>query len=131
LQNYKSDAKQQVNLVWQTELPENTEYVFLDMTGNLCAYNSNYEKINQINFPLRKVDKPVAERYYLKLYQRNLQPLCIKDTKNNLFPLITIANLDTIKNNEWAQTANPMVKTMSNKDEQRGDKRVSIDKISV
>ena len=130
LQNYKSDAKQQVNLVWQTELPENTEYVFLDMTGNLCAYNSNYEKINQINFPLRKVDKPVAERYYLKLYQRNLQPLCIKDTKNNLFPLITIANLDTIKNNEWAQTANPMVKTMSNKDEQRGDKRVSIDKIS-
>jgi len=126
LQNYKSDAKQQVNLVWQTELPKNTEYVFLDMTGNLCAYDSNYEKI----IPLIKVDKPIAERYYLKLYQRNLQPLCIKDTKNNLFPLITIANLDTIKNNEWAQTANPMVKTMSNKDEQRGDKRVSIDKIS-
>ena len=128
LQKYKSDAKQQVNLVWQTELPENTEYVFLDMTGNLCAYDSNYEKINQINFPPLK--NAVAARYYLKLYQRNLQPLCIKDTKNNLFPLITIANLDTIKNNEWAQTANPMVKTMSNKDEQRGDKRVSIDKIS-
>jgi hypothetical protein len=128
LQNYKSDAKQQVNLVWQTELPENTEYVFLDMTGNLCAYDSNYEKINQINFPPLK--NAVAERYYLKLYQRNLQPLCIKDTKNNLFPLITIANLNTIKNNEWAQTINPMVKTMSNKDEQRDNKRVSIDKIS-
>ena len=128
LQKYKSDAKQQVNLVWQTELPENTEYVFLDMTGNLCAYDSNYEKINQINFPPLK--NAVAERYYLKLYQRNLQPLCIKDTKNNLFPLITIANLNTIKNNEWAQTINPMVKTMSNKDEQRDNKRVSIDKIS-
>ena len=130
LQKYKSDAKQQVNLVWQTGLPENTEYVFLDMIGNLCAYNSNYEKINQINFPQMRVGNQVAGRYSLKLYQRNLQPLCIKDSKNNVFPLITIANLDTIKNNEWMQTTNAMVHTMSNKDEQLGDKRVSIDKIS-
>jgi hypothetical protein len=129
LQNYKSDAKQQVNLVWQTELPENTEYVFLDMTGNLCAYNSNYEKIVQINFPLRNVDKPVAGRYRLELYQRNLQPLYIRN-RNISTPLITIANLDTIKNNEWAQTPNAMIRLMSNKDEQMGDKRVSIDKIS-
>ena len=132
LQNYKSDAKQQVNLVWQTELPENTEYVFLDMTGNLCAYNSNYEKIVQINFPLINVDKPSPGRFTLELYQNNLKPLYIRSSRRRNTPtaLITIANLDTIKNDEWAQTPNAMIRLMSNKDEQIGNKRVAIDKIS-
>ena len=99
------------------------------MTGNLCAYNSNYEKIIQINFPLRNVVKPVSGRYTLELYQNNLKPLYIR-RRNIPTALITIANLDTIKNDEWAQTPNAMIRLMSNKDEQIGDKRVSIDKIS-
>jgi hypothetical protein len=131
LQKYKSDAKQQVNLVWSTPLAENTDFVFLDMVGNLSAYDSNYEKINSIQFPqYPKINQLKAASYRLKLYQRNLQPLCIKDAQNVVTPIITIANLNTVKNNEWAKSQNPMINVMSNRTEQVGDKRISIDRIS-
>jgi len=128
LQKYKSDAKQQIKLVWQRPLAENTEYVFLGMAGRLWAYDSNFEKIGE---PLFQIQNPKVGRYKLELYQRKLQPLCIKDPKNNVFPLFTIENLNTVKNNEWEkEMTNPMVKEMTNKEEQIGDKRISKDRIS-
>lgn len=128
LQKYKSDAKQQIKLVWQTPLAENTKYVFLGMAGRLWAYDANFEKIGE---PLFQTQNPKVGRYKLELYQRNLQPLCIKDPKNNVFPLFTIENLNTVKNNEWEkEMKNPMVKEMTNKEEQVGDKRISKDRIS-
>ena len=131
LQKYKTNAKQQVNLVWSTPLAENTEFVFLDMVGNLSAYDSNYEKINSIQFPqYPKINQLQAARYKLKLYQRNLQPLCIKDAKDVVTPIITIANLNTVKNDEWAKSQNPMIDVMSNQAQQIGNKRISIDRIS-
>ena len=131
LQKYKSDAKQQVTLVWHTGLAENTAYVFLDMIGNLCAYDSNYEKINEIQFPeYPKINQTKASLYKLELYQKNIQPLCIKDDANTVTPIITIADLNTVKNEEWEKSPNPMIYVMSNKDEQLGNKRVSIDRIS-
>jgi hypothetical protein len=128
LQKYKSDAKQQIKLVWQAPLAENTEYVFLGMAGRLWAYDSNFEKIGQ---PLFQTQNPKAGLYKLELYQRNLQPLCIKDPKNTVFPLFTIENLNTVKNKEWEkEMTNPMIKVMTNKQEQIGDKRISKDRIS-
>ena len=128
LQKYKSDAKQQIKLVWQTLLAENTAYVFLGMAGRLWAYDSNFEKIGE---PLFQTQNPKVGLYKLELYQRNLQPLCIKDEKNTVFPLFTIENLNTVKNKEWEkEMTNPMIKEMSNKQEQIGDKRISKDRIS-
>ena len=128
LQKYKSDAKQQIKLVWQTPLAENTEYVFLGMAGRLWAYDSNFEKIGE---PLFQTQNPKVGLYKLELYQRNLQPLCIKDPKNTVFPLFTIENLNTVKNKEWEkEMTNPMIKVMTNKQEQIGDKRISKDRIS-
>jgi len=128
LQKYKSDSKQQIKLVWQTPLAENTEYVFLGMAGRLWAYDSNFEKIGE---PLFQIQNPKVGLYKLELYQRNLQPLCIKDPKNTVFPLFTIENLNTVKNKEWEkEMTNPMIKVMTNKQEQIGDKRISKDRIS-
>jgi|Laugrespbdmm15sd_2_1035082.scaffolds.fasta_scaffold00321_6 hypothetical protein len=128
LKTYKSDAKQQVRIVWDKPLDENTAYVFLGMAGRLWAYDSNYEKLG--DQPLFRVPKPKWGKYNLELYQRNLQPLCIKDARNNVFPLFTIENLNTVKNDEWEKAANPMIKVMTNTEEQVGNKKISKDRIS-
>jgi len=131
LQNYKSDAKQQVTLVWSTPLSEKTEYVFLDMIGNLCEYDSTYNNLNKIQFPYYPAIDQTARRYKLKLYQRNLQPLCIKDNSDIVTPIITIPDLNTVRNEEWAKSPNPMIDVMSNEAEQINDyKKISKDRIS-
>ena len=132
LQKYKTDTKQQVKIVWQKDILEETAFIFLDMIGNLCVYDSNYEKIGQPLFQMQDPNarKTKTARYKLKLYQRNLKPLCIKDNNDVVTPLITIDNLDTVKNEEWEKTPNPMKKTMTNKEEQIGEKRISEDRIS-
>jgi hypothetical protein len=133
LQKYKTDAKQYVKLVWQKQLDENTEYVFLDIIGNLCEYDANYQKfgvpIYQIQDPISNQTRP--GRYKLELYQRKFQPLCIKYPNNTVVPITpAIEDLDTVRNNEWEKASNPLVKVMTNKEEQVGDKRISIDRIS-
>jgi hypothetical protein len=131
LQKYKSDAKQQVTLVWSTSLNEKTEYVFLDMVGNLCEYDSTYNKLNKISFPYYpRIDQTTARRYKLKLYQRNEEPLCIKDNSDIVTPIIRIPNLNTVRNEEWAKSPNPMIDLMSNQAEQINDKKISKDRIS-
>jgi len=133
LQKYKSDAKQQIKLVWQTPLDENTTYVFLDIIGNLCAYDATYEKIGA---PLYQLQDPNSKqtrsgRYKLELYQRKYQPLCIKRPNNTVVPITpVIEDIDTLRNNEWEKAQNPLVKVITNKEEQNGDKQISIDKIS-
>jgi hypothetical protein len=139
LQKYTSNAKQQVKLVWQTPLDENTTYVFLDIIGNLCAYDAMYEKIGE---PLYKLQDPNSNltrpgRYKLELYQRKFQPLCIKNPDDSIVPITpVIEDIETIRNTEWeieqqnAMSQNPLIKVMTNKEEQIGDKRISIDKIS-
>ena len=130
LQKYKSDAKQQVTLAWSTQLNEKTEYVFLDMVGNLCEYDSTYNNLNKISFPFYPRIGQTARRYKLKLYQRNLQPLCIKDNSDIVTPIITIPDLNTVRNEEWAKSPNPMIDVMSNEAEQINDKMISKDRIS-
>ena len=131
LQKYKSDAKQQVTIVWDTSLNDNTEYVFLDMVGNLCEYDSTYNNLNKIIFPYYpKIDQRTARRYKLKLYQRNMRPLCIKDNSDNVTPIIEIPNLNTVRNEEWAKSPNPMIDIMSNQAEQVNNKMISKDRIS-
>jgi hypothetical protein len=128
LQKYKTNAKQQIKLVWQTPLNPNTEYVFLDMIGNLHAYEANYELIGE---PIYKSQVSNAEPYKLELNENNLQqPLCMKDASDNIFPLFTIDELKTVKNDEWEKEPKIMVKEMTNKEEQVGDKRISKDRIS-
>jgi hypothetical protein len=135
LQKYKSDAKQQVTLVWSTSLYDNTEYVFLDMIGNLCEYDSTYNKLNILNQNQNTFEQypkitNSKDRYRLKLYQRNLQPLCIKDNSDIVTPIITIPNLNTVRNEEWAKSPNPMIDVMSNEEQLVDNKMISIDRIS-
>ena len=130
LQKYKSDAKQQVTLVWSTSLYDNTEYVFLDMIGNLCEYDSTYNKLNIVKFEQYPRITQSKARYKLKLYQRNLQPLCIKDNSDIVTPIITIPNLNTVRNEEWAKSPNPMIDVMSNQEQFVDNKMISIDRIS-
>lgn len=131
LQKYKSDAKQQVTLAWSTQLNENTEYVFLDMVGNLCEYDSTYNKLNTIKFErYPNINQNIRSRYKLKLYQRNLQPLCIKDNSDIVTPIITIPNLNTVMNEEWAKSPNPMIDVMSNEEQFVDNKMISKDRIS-
>jgi hypothetical protein len=128
LKNYKSDAKQQVRIVWDKLLDENTTYVFLGMAGRLWAYDSNYKKLGD---PLFQIPKPKVGNYNLELYEIKFQPLCIKDPKNNVIPITTvIEDLQTVRNSEWEKAANPMIKVMTNAVEQVGNKRISIDRIS-
>jgi hypothetical protein len=131
LQKYKSDAKQQVTIVWNTSLNDNTEYVFLDMVGNLCEYDSIYDKLNTIKFEqYPAIDQNIRRRYKLKLYQRNLQPLCIKDNSDIVTPIITIPNLNTVMNEEWAKSPNPMIDVMSNEEQSVNNKMISKDRIT-
>lgn len=129
LQKYKTETKQQVKIVWQKELDEKTEHIFLDMVGNLCAYDLNYEKIGE---PLFKNNnsKIVAGKSKLKLYSRKLQPLYIAFSNNIEIPIITIENINTVKNQEWAQSPNPMIHKITNREEQVGSKRISIHRIT-
>lgn len=128
LQKYKTNAKQQVKIVWQTPLDERTEYVFLDMIGSLNAYDSAYEKINALT---NLKTPPVKARYKLKLYQRKFQPLCIKYPDNTVVPITPqIEDLNTVRNEEWSQTPNPTIDVISNQEEQVGDKKISADRIS-
>lgn len=131
LQKYKSDAKQQVTIVWNTSLNDNTEYVFLDMVGNLCEYDSIYDKLNTIKFErYPNINQNIRSRYKLKLYQRNLQPLCIKDNSDIVTPIITIPNLNTVMNEEWAKSPNPMIDVMSNEEQSVNNKMISKDRIT-
>ena len=133
LQKYKTNAKQQVKLVWQKELDEKTQYVFLDMIGNLWSYDSNYNGITNLTLLQNTASKA---KYELKLYpdNKNNQPLWIIKYSNDKKDLITITDpiedLKTVTNEEWAQTPNPMMSDMSNKDEQVGNKKISVDRIS-
>jgi len=128
LQKYKTDAKQQVKIVWQTPLDERTEYVFLDMIGSLNAYDSAYAKINALT---NLKTPPVKARYKLKLYQRKFQPLCIKYPNDTVVPITPqIEDLNTVRNEEWSQTPNPTIDVMTNREEQVGNKRISADRIS-
>jgi hypothetical protein len=127
LEKYKTDAKQQVKIVWQKQLDENTEHIFLDMVGNLYAYNSAYEKIGEPLFQTQPAKR--ATYCKLRLYQKKIQPLSIIRSTTET-PLITIEDIDTIRNQEWEKSPNPMVAQMTNKEEQIGDKRVSIQRIT-
>ena len=127
LEKYKSNATEQINLVWQKEIPEDTESIFMDMLGNLCTYDSNYVKNGD---PIFKTNATRANRNKLELYQRNMQPLCFKDANDVVVPLITIPDLNTVSNQEWQKAENPMVKVMTNREEQVGEKRISIDRIT-
>jgi len=134
LHNYKSDAKQYIKLVWQNPLSENTAYVFLDMAGNLRAYDSDYKPIGDPIFISQGTN---AESYKLELSSIKFKPLSIKKPNNSTVSLITIDNLDTVKNDEWEKETkamkNPMIKVIANSIdnfEQIGDKRISKDRIS-
>ena len=127
LEKYKTEAKQQVKIVWQKQLNENTEHIFLDMVGNLYAYNSAYEKIGEPLFQIQPAKR--ASYCRLRLYQKKIQPLSVIRSRTET-PLITIEDIDTIRNQEWEKSPNPMVAQMTNKEEQIGDKRVSIQRIT-
>ena len=73
----------------------------------------------------------------MKLYpdNKNNQPLwIIKYVDDKKVPIVSITDpiedLKTVTNEEWAQTPNPMMSDMSNKAEQVGNKKISVDRIS-
>lgn len=118
--------------VWKMPIPETTEYICLDMVGNLNAYSINHDLLKT----LISSGARVAGRFHLVLldsHTNRLQPLRIRDTRNDA--ALTVITLPTIKelvsNPEWEQDTNALKHSMSNADAQVKDKRIAVDKITT
>jgi hypothetical protein len=124
--------------VWKMPIPEATEYVCLDMVGNLNAYSINHDLLKT----LISSGARVAGRFHLVLLDSNtnrLQPLRIRDTRNDAaLTVITLPSsretqfpLDLVSNPDWEQDNNALKHSMSNADAQVKDKRIAVDKITA
>ena len=76
----------QIRLVWSADIPNETAYIALDITGNLCAYNSRDEKIATV-FQMPDIDPMI--KYELVLDETSVKPLFVRNQKSNVFPITT------------------------------------------
>ncbi len=124
--------------VWKMPIPETTEYICLDMVGNLNAYSINHDLLKT----LISSGARVAGRYHLVLLDsptNRLQPLRIRDTRNDAaLTVITLPSsretafpLELVVNPVWEQDTNALKRSMSNADAQIKDKRIAVDKITA
>ncbi len=123
--NNTSDV-QQVIKVWSMDLPSETDSVRLDLIGNLCAYDAEFNKIGK---PLVSVNSNVAKPYTLVLDDTLPTPLYITNgsTKTNL----TVEDITTasVPNNKWKQLGTK--KSLSNASAPASENKViSVDKIT-
>lgn len=124
-----------VKTVWQMELPASTSYVCLDMIGNLNAYDAKHQVLKTLLKSQDKTDKrSKAGRFKLVLLDNAdnyLQPIRIQNAVTGAaFASVTVQPpLNLTTNEEWKQENN-MVRSLSNKDQQVENKRISIDKIT-
>lgn len=117
---------QQVIKVWSMDLPNETDSVRLDMTGNLCAYDAEFSKIGK---PLIEVPSGSAKPFNLVLDDTLLTPLYItnNDTKTNVTvdDIVTV----TVPNDKWKRVG--VKKSLSNASAPMGvNKVISVDKIT-
>ena len=141
LEKYRTDEKQQTQLIWAKNIPEETSFVCLDMLGNLNAYDSQ----NNLLKTLKRVRNPnnknsvvrdtnlllledQVDALYIQIIRKSTtsQPVVIP-VKVSPYP---ITSIKTVKNDNWTKTPNDIVKTMSNKSAQYGDKKLSVDRIT-
>lgn len=80
----------QPRLVWSADIPSETAYVSLDITGNLCAYNSQNEKIATI-FQIPDINPMI--KYQLVLDENSGKPFFVRNTKSNIFPITSTTEI--------------------------------------
>lgn len=136
----KSEEKQ-IQQVWSINIPEETSFVCLDMLGNLNAYDSQ----NNLLKTLKRAQNPnnrksTIKDSYLFLLEDQADALYIQMidktvNKNSVVIPVRVSrypitSIKTVKNDNWIQTPNAIIKMMSNKSEQYGDKKLSVDRIT-
>lgn len=123
-----------VETLWQYELPVSTSYVCLDMIGNLNAYDAKHQRLATVlQSQTPTVNRAKAGKFKLVLLDNQsnrLQPIRIQSFKTGAtFARITVKSVESARNSEWANE-NSMIRTMTNAEQQEGNKRVAIDKIT-
>lgn len=123
-----------IQTLWEYALPTSTSYVCLDLIGNLNAYDAKHNKlavILQSQNPTSKRTK--ADKFVLVLLdskENYLQPLRIQNAKTGAaLATIGVKATDLTNNPDWAKENN-IVRSMSNTEQQQGNKRIAIDKIT-
>jgi hypothetical protein len=117
---------QQIIKVWSMDLPNETDSVRLDMTGNLCAYDAEFSKIGK---PLIEVPSGSAKPFNLVLDDTLLTPLYI--TNGTAKTNVTVDDIATVTvpNDKWKRVG--VKKSLSNASAPMGvNKVISVDKIT-
>ncbi len=123
-----------VETLWQYELPVSTSYVCLDMIGNLNAYDAKHQQLATVlQSQNPAVDRAKAGKFKLVLLDNQsnrLQPIRIQSIKTGAtFANINVKSVELTRNSAWTNE-NSIVRTMTNTEQQEGNKRVAIDKIT-
>lgn len=122
-----SSEVQQVIKVWSMDIPSETDSVRLDLVGNLCAYDAEFNKIGK---PLVSVPNSSAKPFNLVLDDTLSTPLYIagpQSMKTN----VTVEDVTTatVPNDKWKQLG--VRKSLSNTSAPvGGNKVISVDKIT-
>lgn len=121
--------------VWQIELPASTSYVCLDIIGNFNAYDAKHQRLATILQSQNPTDKRAkAGKFKLVLLDNQsnrLQPIRIQSLKTGAtFANINVKSVELTRNSAWAKENN-IIRTMTNAEQQEGNKRVAIDKITA
>ena len=109
----------QPRLVWSADIPSQTEYVALDITGNLCAYNSQNEKIATI-FQIPDINPMI--KYQLVLDENSVKPFFVRNTNSNVFPITTEEIVAGVPNDRLKTTATYNISPLST------DEKIAEDK---
>ena len=117
---------QQVIKVWSMDLPSETDSVRLDLVGNLCAYDAEFNKLGK---PLVSVSNNVAKPYTLVLDDTLPTPLYISNGSLKTNVTIEDVTTATMPNDKWKQLG--IKKSLSNASAPAGgNKVISVDKIT-
>lgn len=152
LENNKTDEKQQTQLIWTMNIPEETTFVCLDMLGNLNAYDSQNNLLKTLTQAQDPNDKhsvvrdsnlllleDQADALYIQMI---VKPVVIPPTNPAVVPApetivipvkvspYPITTLKTVQNDIWTKTRKALIKTMTNRRRQYGNKKLSINRIT-
>ena len=120
---------QQIIKVWSMDLPSETDSVRLDLVGNLCAYDVEFNKIGK---PIVSVPNNVAKPFSLVLDDTLATPLYIVQNANGSSKMnVTVEDITTatVPNDKWKQLG--VKKSLSNTSAPAGgNKVISVDKIT-
>lgn len=128
LKQYNTDDVQQVIKVWSLDLPSQTDSVRLDLVGNLCAYDAEFNKIGN---PLVSVPNNTAKPFTLVLDDTLATPLYIVPSGSTLKTNVTVQDITatTVANDKWKRLG--VKKSLSNASAPAGgNKVISVDKIT-